>query len=387
MAIRKRKSKKSSSGYTYEVNFTYKDPETDITKRYWKGGFKTKKEAQEYEVQKRMELANNRAHIKNCNKTLKEVYDEFMEIGSAEFQHNTIYNTKKTLHYWSGKKATIDLGSIPIQNIGYKTLQQFFNKRSDCGKACNEDIKTALRRIFVYAIRSEYISSNPIEYVKVTGVENKKEKHVLTYDEFQLILRELKNKNTFEYDAISMAVVIGFYTGLRISEVMALQKDDFDFEENTIFVHRKLNYKGKKKKDIEAVEQMKSKSSKVMIPLPDNLKQELELWFGMNPYQNVICDEEGDFLDPDCTGNRIRSISNKLGIPFHFHLLRHTYTTYLVNARVDVKVAQELLRHANFNTTMSVYAHVDDKKKQNIVNEVFCGENVAKMHKNKNTLS
>lgn len=385
MAIRKRVSKKVKNGYVYEVNFTYKI--NGISYRYWKGGFKTKKEAQEHENLKRMEFANDMNRVQNCNKTLKEVYDEFMEIGSTEFQYNTIYNTKKTLHYWYGKDATINLGNIPIRDIGYRTLQQFFNKRSDCGKACNEDIKTALRRIFVYAIRSEYISSNPIEYVKVTGVENKKEKHVLTYDEFRLILRELKNKNTFEYDAISMAVVIGFYTGLRISEVMALQKDDFDFEENTIYVHRKLNYKGKKKKDIEAVEQMKSKSSKALIPLPDSLKQELELWFEMNPYQNVICDEEGDFLDPDCTGNRIRSISNKLGIPFHFHLLRHTYTTYLVNAHVDVKVAQELLRHANFNTTMSVYAHVDDKKKQNIVNEVFCGENVAKVHKNKNTLS
>lgn len=30
MAIRKRQSKKSSSGYTYEVNFTYKDTETGI---------------------------------------------------------------------------------------------------------------------------------------------------------------------------------------------------------------------------------------------------------------------------------------------------------------------------------------------------------------------
>ena len=245
MAIRKRVSKKVKNGYVYEVNFAYKT--NGISYRYWKGGFKTKKEAQEHENLKRMEFANSVNRVQDCNKTLKEVYDEFMEIGSTEFQYNTIYNTKKTLHYWYGKDATMDLGNIPIRDIGYRTLQQFFNKRSDCGKACNEDIKTALRRIFVYAIRSEYISSNPIEYVKVTGAENKKEKHVLTYDEFRLILRELKNKNTFEYDAISMAVVIGFYTGLRISEVMALQKEDFDLEENTIYVHRKLNYKGKKK--------------------------------------------------------------------------------------------------------------------------------------------
>lgn len=385
MSVIKRTSKKAKNGYLYEVNFTYKV--NGITKRYWKRGFVTKKEAIEHENKKRIEFEQMKDHpVVQCDKTLKEVYDEFLEIGSTEFQYNTIYNTKKTLHYWNGKDAAIDLGSLPIRDINYRILQMFFNKRSDCGKICNEDIRTALRRVFIYAIRSEYISTNPIEYVKVTGVENKKEKHILTFDELKLILRELRNKNDFEYDAISTAVLIGFYTGLRISEVMALHKDDFDFEENTIYVHRKLNYKGKRKKDIEAVEQMKSKSSKAMIPLPDSLKEEMIEWFDINPYEKVICDEDGNYLDPDCTGNRLRTISKKLGIQFHFHLLRHTYTTYLVNARVDVKVAQELLRHANYNTTMSIYAHIDEKKKQNIVNEVFCGENVANLHKNK-TLS
>ncbi len=383
MSIRKKPSKKAKNGYVYEVNFTYKI--NGVSHRYWKGGFKTKKEAQDHENQKRMEFANSTT-VFECHKTLKEVYDEFMEIGSNEFQYNTIYNTKKTLHYWYGKDATMDLGNIPIRDIGYRTLQLFFNKRSNHGKECNVGIKKALTRIFVFAIRSEYITTNPVEYVKVTGVENKQEKHILTYEEFKMFLQELRNKNTFEYDAISVAVLIGFYTGLRISEVMALQKEDFDLEEDTIFVHRKLNYKGKKKKDIEAVEQMKSKSSKAVIPLPAILKQELIVWFKMNPYENVICDEDGNLLDPDCAGNKLRTISNKLGIPFHFHLLRHTYTTSLVNAHVDVKVAQELLRHANFNTTMSIYAHVDYKKKQSVVNQVFCGENVVKTSKNK-TLS
>lgn len=97
MAIRKRVSKKVKNGYVYEVNFTYKT--NGISYRYWKGGFKTKKEAQEHENLKRMELANSVNRVQDCNKTLKEVYDEFMEIGSTEFQYNTIYNTKKTLHY------------------------------------------------------------------------------------------------------------------------------------------------------------------------------------------------------------------------------------------------------------------------------------------------
>lgn len=83
MAIRKRVSKKVKNGYVYEVNFTYKT--NGISYRYWKGGFKTKKEAQEHENLKRIEFANDMNRVQNCNKTLKEVYDEFMEMEVLNF--------------------------------------------------------------------------------------------------------------------------------------------------------------------------------------------------------------------------------------------------------------------------------------------------------------
>jgi hypothetical protein len=378
MAIRKRQSKKSSSGYTYEVNFTYKDPETGISKRIFKGGFKTKREAQEFEMMKRSELANPN-FIKQSEKTLLDIYNEFMEIGSKEYQSNTIYNTQKTLRFWSGKKATIDLGAIPISKIKYKILQEFFNKREECGKAFNNDIKSALNRIFRYAVRCEYIASNPLEHVKVLGVENKKDKHILTAMEYQRLLSELSRKNTFEYDAIRIAVMIGYYTGLRISEAMAICRSDFDFEENTIFVHRKMVYKGLRKNNIYAVEKMKSKSSKAYLPLPEELKKELIKWFEINPYEKVVCDEDGNYLDPDCTGNKLRKIANSLGIQFHFHLLRDTYCTRLFENGLHPKIIQTLARHQSFNTTMNVYTHVNQNMQLDVVNKIFCGENVAKI--------
>lgn len=72
MAIRKRVSKKVKNGYVYEVNYTYKT--NGISYRYWKGGFRTKKEAQEHENLKRMEFVNGMNRVQDCNKTLKEVY-------------------------------------------------------------------------------------------------------------------------------------------------------------------------------------------------------------------------------------------------------------------------------------------------------------------------
>lgn len=369
MSIRKRERKKVKTGYVFEVYFPYK--KNGVRTIYRKSGFLTKSEAQSHEAVKKAELLKTGSIFKPSEKTLKEVYEEFLLIGGSEYQYNTIYNTQKTLNHWSGPKAKMDLGSIKIANIDYKTLQNYFNLRRECGKAVNEDIKQALRRIFIYAIRAGYIQTNPLEYVVVTGIRHTRKKHVLTVSEYEKILNELAKKNSFYYDAIAMAVKIAYYTGMRLSEVAALHKADFDMDQCTVFIQRKLNYKGLKNGQIYATDQMKSKKSRAVIPFPECFKNDLQKWFQINPYDYVICDEDGDYLNCDSVGNLLRGIAKKLNIEFHFHLLRHTYTTNLINGEVDVRVAQDLLRHSNFNTTMSIYAHVENQKKKNQMEKAF----------------
>lgn len=384
MSVRKVPRKRAKNGYLYEVNFQYK--ERGITKHYWKSGFETKKEAKEHEDLKKSELVMCDGALLDCKKTLKEVYEEFMEIGKAEYQHNTLYNTQKTLHYWNGSQAEIDLGSMKITSLDYKILQEFFYLRREQGKSTNNDIKVALNRIFKYALRQNYIRSNPLEYVKVTGIDKKKEKHIISFYEYNSLIKALKNENTFYYDSLAIAVIIGYYTGMRLSEVMALSKEDINFESDLINVHKKLIYKGLKKEQIKAVEQLKSNSSRANVPIPQALKKELIQWFRINPYEKIICDEDGNYISCDVAGNIYRRIAKKLKIPFHFHLLRHAYTTNLIHAGVDIKVAQELLRHKNFNTTLSIYTHIQDSEKKNVVNKVF-GEFLVDNEKRKNTLS
>ena len=70
-------------------------------------------------------------------------------------------------------------------------------------------------------------------------------------------------------------------------------------------------------------------------------------------------------------GQDIKVITNKEGIHFHFHMLRHTFSTKLVLGNVDIKTTQELMRHSNFNTTMSLYTHINDEHKQEVINQIF----------------
>ena len=50
--------------------------------------------------------------------------------------------------------------------------------------------------------------------------------------------------------------------------------------------------------------------------------------------------------------------------PFSCHSLRHTYTTRLVEAGVNIKVVQDVLGHSDFSTTMDIYTTVTNELKQ-----------------------
>jgi len=58
-------------------------------------------------------------------------------------------------------------------------------------------------------------------------------------------------------------------------------------------------------------------------------------------------------------------------------MLRHTFATNLVNANVDLKTTQELMRHTNINTTISIYTHVSNTHKKKIIDNVFSQKGVA----------
>jgi len=194
----------------------------------------------------------------------------------------------------------------------------------------------------------------------------------------------LKDKGDFKHQCYAVALQIGLFTGLRISEVLALEKSDIDFTNNLIDVNKKLIYQGLTKKEFYVTHQMKSKSSNAFIPLADALKSVLLEWFKINSYELIICSIEGNYINPNILSNDIKQITNKLHIYFLYHMLRHTFATMHVTNKVDIKVAQDLMRHSSFNTTMTLYTHVNDEIKRNAVNDVFnskCVEHVLSLEK------
>lgn len=100
-------------------------------------------------------------------------------------------------------------------------------------------------------------------------------------------------------------------------------------------------------------------------------------------YRYYVEDASGNLVQKECVGTESKSETEKLlrkameeyegqkvvakTEHFHFHLLRHTFTSNLLASGAPPKDVQELLGHSAVSTTMNIYAHATREAKRNSV--------------------
>ena len=87
---------------------------------------------------------------------------------------------------------------------------------------------------------------------------------------------------------------------------------------------------------------------------------------GYKELSMVCVRPDGAFESPATVSSvcrRAREVMPDLG-EFHFHLLRHTFTTNLLTNGAAPKDVQELLGHSDVGTTMNIYAHANRETKR-----------------------
>lgn len=379
MSIRKRPSKKTISGYTYQVYFPFVDS-MGVHHEYFKGGFTTKKDAQTHETIKRKELMDYGDVLANREITFNEVFEEYMVLkGIPEKAHST------SLYYQYTHKLYIKdtIGKCKLRLLKYKDIQKYFNDL-EVGQSTAKNIKKVFDVTFRYGLEADYIRDTPMHYVRIhtkpRETENKEVKPI-TKEQLDEMIEKIivVDKHTrdfdytqFNYYSYAVALFIGWYTGLRVSETLGLKKSNFDFENNVINIEQRLQYHGVKKKDLRDTETLKTKKSKATIPLASKLKEGMKIWFEKNPYDKVVCDIYGCSILPASMNYRVKKVATEIGIPeFHYHCLRHSFATNLANNDVKPRVRMELVRHASVDTTENYYTYVSDENKAEALESVF----------------
>lgn len=222
----------------------------------------------------------------------------------------------------------------------------------DLAPATKTKIRNIMSAVWSHGIRHEWISFNPISKVR-TSAKRLREPDVLTPLEFQALLPELPLRER-------AAVMLAGSTGLRRSELFALRWNDVNFFTMEVAVIRAVvrNHFG----------DTKTEASRKPVPLHPSVRDILAEWRSHSAYKT-----DEDFLFPSLRMNGrqplmpdmvlrkiIRPALAKAGVTgkvIGWHSFRHSLATNLRSLGVDVKIAQELLRHANSRTTMDLYTH------------------------------
>lgn len=151
-----------------------------------------------------------------------------------------------------------------------------------------------------------------------------------------------------------------FESGIRIGQALGLRHEDIRSWDNEIdIVPRKNNANGARSKSLEpntihvSQELMGLYSQYLITEYPEDLDSDyvfVNLWGG----------EIGRALTYNAVNQLFRRLSEKTGIPAHAHVFRHTHATDLIREGWDSALVQKRLGHANVQTTINTYTHLND---------------------------
>lgn len=263
----------------------------------------------------------------------------------------------KTKSYFRSVKLSFNqflsyLTDIPLSRINNKLIEKFIYAVHSNSKHAAALYYRTLKAAFNKAVDWDYLQSNPFTKVKLPKIP-KSHPVFISQSEFQLIIDHTNPgylKNIF---------FTAFYTGMRLGEIVNMKWHWVDLDKNLITTKCDYSFNTKSKKER-------------IIPISKTLRQILT-----NSLPKVIDINKDDFVFTRINGiklnedfiskqfkNSVRAA--KLNDKIHFHTLRHSFASNLVQNDVSLYVVKELLGHEDIKTTQ-IYSHL---KKQNLIDAV-----------------
>lgn len=247
----------------------------------------------------------------------------------------------RTLNYY---QTTIDnmLEAINknIKTVDTNDLRNYlteYQKKNNCSKVTIDNVRRILSSFFSWLEDEDYIIKSPIR--RIHKIKTSK------------IVRETYSDETIEKlrdgcDEIRDLAMIDFLTstGVRVGELVRLNKSDINFEDRSCIVFGK----GSKEREVYFDARTKLHLEKYLSMRNDN-----------NPALFVSLLAPYDRLEISGVEIRLRKLGNDLELQrVHPHKFRRTMATKAIDKGMPIEQVQRLLGHAKIDTTLQ-YAMVN----------------------------
>ncbi|WPS54771.1 site-specific integrase [Streptococcus sp. S1] len=368
--IKKYLTKDGETRYMLQV-YLGVDPFTGKQKRTTRRGFKTQKEAKKAERELLLSVEENGFTDHSSKPTFEEVANLWLESYETTVKPTTYQNTRKYLNilikdYFS---------DIRIESISVSMMQQIVLKLSKRYTAYSLYL-SVVNRVFKFAMSLGIVQANPVDrIIRPKQQPPKSEKIALTKEELNQFLTLAKEHARPVLYAAWHTLA---YTGLRKGELLGLEWSDIDLDNKVISVqHNLVMVNGKYR-----IQSPKTRKSIRKITIDDITASVLKSWkleqkklFFKNGVKNsniVFSGSSGEYLDKSHFRVSLKKFLKRYDLPaITVHGLRHTHASLLFEAGVEPKTISDRLGHANIQTTLDMYTHLNDNQRSDVADRLL----------------
>jgi len=209
--------------------------------------------------------------------------------------------------------------------------------------------KSILNQIFNFGILNGIISSNPCSSIRLPNGLPSNPREMPSTETIREIDKHFEGFDFLPYFLL--------YTGLRISEALALTYEDVDFENKTATINKRLRFDGNK----PIIEnRTKTANSERKIILLDRVLGKMK----KGKKGLLFANEDHMPFSKKQFNCRLDKYRKDYNVEFTPHMLRHAFATMLFEAGIDLKDAQNLMGHSDINLTRSIYTHIREARQE-----------------------
>lgn len=283
---------------------------------------------------------------------LSEYVIEFLAYAKLNF-------AKGTLEIYDGTLRNLQtiINDLPISALTPQHWDTYKTTRIKQVAAATVNIELrTIKATFNTALRWKLIQSNPFSRQPMCSVPESVP-IFFTKEDFQIVINKIEE--TWLKEIVIFAVV----TGLRRGEISNLRWQNIDLKNRVLTIESDATFKTKH-------------GRRRVVPLNDNalyiLRQKAK-----EQSSSFVFSLNGKQVEGDWMSHKFKDILKNCGIrepTLHFHSLRHTFASWLVQDGVSIYAVKELLGHTSVKTT-EVYSHLSGSGLHEEVNKIRIGFN------------